>query len=121
MKASDHKENTIGGVFNPKTASCREMDVQELHTTIVQGGGIKRMSWGFHNGAVELKNKCYRFSVSGHHHKGHVHIVLNGLDLFDIYYTSNRGTIKKIQTDVYIFDLIDRLDVDIEKIDDYVR
>lgn len=112
------EENTIGGLFNPRTASCREMSISEIHS-IILSSGIIRISWGFHNAMEELKNKCYKFTVNGYHHKGHVHIILNGLDLFDIYYTTNRGTIKKIRNDIYVFDLLDILDTDIEKIPGY--
>ena len=116
---SENKENTVDGIFNPKTASCREMNINEL-MMVINSAGVVKWSWGFHNPVVELKNKCFRFSVNGHHHKGHVHIVLNGLDLFDIYYTSNRGTIKKVRENIYVFDLINILDTDIEKIPEYM-
>lgn len=113
--------NNINEIIEVKEIKSREFDLVELHK-IVAGSGIMRAgSWGFRNALIMVKNRVYRFTVSGHHHKGHVYIVLNGMDLFDIYYTSNRGTIKKISNDVYIEDLIDTLDIDIERIEKYVH
>jgi hypothetical protein len=115
------KENEIGEQFNPKTASCRDMNIIELHQIVCSSGLTRAGSWGFKNGVVELKNKSYRFTVNGRHHKGHVHIVLNGLDLFDIYYTTKNNVITKIDKDIYVFDLIETLDKSIEYISDYIR
>ena len=96
----------------------REFNITDIHYIITNTGAIV-MSWGFRNPVIMVENRVYRFTVSGHHHKGHVYIVLNGLDLFDIYYTSNRGTIKKISNDVYIDSLVNTLDSDIERISEY--
>ena len=121
---SNQKTNTmneVGEKIDLKKAVCREMSIAEIHS-VVAGSGINRAgSWGFHNGVETVKNKAYRFTVNGHHHKGHVHIVLNFMDTFDIYYTSNQGTIKKKSEGVYIDVLIETLDNEIERIDDYVR
>ena len=98
---------------------CREMNIQEIHSVVAGSGMTRAWSWGFRN-PVEMKpDYCYRFTVSGHHHKGHVYIFLNFLDLFDIYYTSNQGTIKKIKTNIFIDELIETLDKDIERIDTF--
>ena len=115
--------NTVGEKIDiaEVVKTCREFDITEIHKYIAGSGSTRAWSWGFRNAAIAIKNYAYRFTVSGHHHKGHVYIVLNGLDLFDIYYTSNRGTIKKISKDVYITELIDRIDIDVERIDEYVR
>lgn len=113
--------NEIGEKINLAIAVCREMDVQHLHSVVTGSGIMKAGSWGFRKGVQTVKNKAYRFTVSGHHHKGHVHIVLNFMDTFDIYYTSNQGTIKKKSEGIYIDQLIDVLDNDIERIDEYVR
>lgn len=113
--------NEIGEKINLKKAVCREMNINEIHQ-IVGGSGLNRAgSWGFRAGTITIKNLAYRFTVSGHHHKGHVHIVLNFMDTFDIYYTSNRGTIKKKSENVYIDQLIETLDNEIERLDEYVR
>jgi hypothetical protein len=112
--------NTVGEKIDiaEVVKTCREFDLSEIHGYIVRSGAI-RMSWGFRNAGIIVTDKAYRFTVSGHHHKGHVYIVLNGADLFDIYYTSNRGNIKKISKDIYIDDLINVLDKDIEYVKAY--
>ena len=113
--------NEVGEKIDLKKAVCREMSIAEIHS-VVAGSGLSRAgSWGFRAGTETVKNKAYRFTVSGHHHKGHVHIVLNFMDTFDIYYTSNQGTIKKKQEGIYIMELIETLDNTIERLDEYVR
>lgn len=113
--------NEINEKINLKEAVCREMSIPEIHS-VVAGSGLSRAgSWGFNNAVETVKDKAYRFTVNGQHHKGHVHIVLNFMDTFDIYYTSNRGTIKKKSEGVYIDELIETLDRAIEYIDEYVR
>lgn len=116
----EDKKNQIGQVIDIDSAVCREFDISEIHNYIASNV-LKCMSWAFRSAKIMKKNLAYRFTVSGRHHTGHVYIVLNFMDTFDIYYTSNRGTIKKISNDVYIDQLIDILDKEIEYISDYVR
>jgi len=120
MNTTTNEINTVGGKIdiNEIVKSCREFDINQIHKYIARSGAIS-MSWGFRNAVIIKNNLAYRFTVSGYHHKGHVYIVLNASDLFDIYYTSNRGTIKKIEKDVYIEDLLNILDKDIEYIKAY--
>ena len=113
--------NNIGEKIDLKKAVCREMSIKEIHQVVASSGLNRAGSWGFHNAVETVKNKAYRFTVNGHHHKGHVHIVLNFMDTFDIYYTSNQGTIKKKSKGIYIDMLIDVLDKEIERIDEYVN
>jgi len=75
-------------------------------------------SWGSH-AWTKMNEYCLRFMVNGHHHKGHVYLVVNSSDLFDAYLTTSKGTIKSIEKDIHIEDFIDRLDVKIERIDAY--
>jgi hypothetical protein len=77
-------------------------------------------SWGAH-GWTNIENKCLRFKVRGHHFKGYVHIIVNGLDLFDVFYVSTHGNIKDVSKDVYIEDLVDTIDIKVERIPEYVR
>ena len=113
--------NEIGEKLNLKKAVCREMDVRDIHRLIARSGIMRAGSWGFNKGVETVLNQAYRFTVSGYHHKGHVHIVLNFMDTFDIYYTSNQGTIKKKSEGVYIDMLIETLDNNIERIKEYVN
>jgi len=109
--------NEVGQLFNVRKAVCREFDLNEIHKYIRPYS----WSWGYRKAGIAFKNKALRFTVSGHHHKGHVYIVLSGMDLFDIYYTTNQGKIKKISKDIYLDMLVETLDVDIERIDTYVQ
>jgi len=63
------------------------------------------------------------FRVSGHHYKGQVLVVLNGKDLYDIYFCSIRvGTIKISEkvTDLYFDQIGDFIDKKVEYISEYV-
>lgn len=114
--------NQVGEVIDIRKAVCREFDVQEIYQFIKQagsGGFPLSWSWGLNNALVVIKNKALRFTVQGHNHKGYVYLVLNGLDLFDIYYTSTQDNIKKVSKDVYLMDLIQILDKEIEWIPEY--
>lgn len=75
-------------------------------------------SWGAH--AWTKMNKYFlRFKVNAHRHKGHIYICVNGADLFDIYLTTIRGNTVKVFNDVYVSDLIETIDNEIEKIPEY--
>jgi len=116
--------NQIGEVIDTKEASCREMYLPDLQSLLRCGGQIV-CSWGAHNYTVDKKYqpKMFRMTVQGHHHRGHVYIFLNGLDLFDVYLTTNRGTIKKRTDEMGIYNdqLIDWIDERVERIPEYVR
>lgn len=75
-------------------------------------------SWGA-SAWTKMNDYCLRFAVNGHHHKGHVYVVVNGADLFDIYLTNNAGTIKAVMTDIYLEDFLDTVDNKVERIPAY--
>jgi len=116
--------NQIGEVINTKESSCREMYLPDL-MSLLRSGGVKTMSWGCHNYIVDKKTqpKMFRMNVQGHHHRGHVYIFLNGMDLFDIYLTTNRGTIKKRTEEMGIYNdqLIEWIDNNVERISEYTH
>ena len=63
-----------------------------------------------------------KFKVNGHHHKGHVLIVLNGVDTYDVYICSIRaGKINtKYKIEGLYFDQIGNwIDENVEKIEEY--
>jgi hypothetical protein len=110
--------NQVGEEINTQELlRGRELNCQELVQFLLAHRAIT-WSWAIRN-FINGYNMFLRFTVSGHHHKGHVYIALNGLDLFDIYLTTNRGTIKQVINDIYIEDLVEILDRKIEKIDKY--
>ena len=75
------------------------------------------ISLGINNGFGALK-----FKVNAHHHKGHILIVLNGLDLYDIYLCSIRIgklSIKEKIENVDFTNLGKIIDDKIERIPEY--
>ena len=107
----------IGDSIDKVTLGDRPFDVSELFNAL-KGGGRIIWSWGAHAWTAH-KDKWLRFKANGHHHKGHVYITLAFDDTFTIYYTTTRGTIKGIDTNVYIDVLIETIDNKIEYIKDY--
>ena len=108
--------NQINEKISPFEIGVREWDLNELFNH------IKRLqkvwSWGAHNWRT-IGQKALRFTVQGRLFRGHVYISLAANDTFTIYYTTNRGTIKEITTDIYIDMLIDTIDKYVEYIPDY--
>jgi len=108
----------VGQTFDAKKAVCRDFDINE-NFNFIKRHGIVPMSWGLHAPKIIIKDKCYRFAVNGHHHKGHVYIVLSFMDTFDIYLTTMKGTITKVLIGIYIDQLVEIIDINVEKIADY--
>lgn len=114
--------NQKNEVINIDTAKCREMYIPDL-MSLLRMDAMKFMSWGAHNFLVDntKRPRMFRMLVQGNHHKGHVYIFLNGMDLFDVYLTTNRGTIKD-RTDemgLYFDQLVEWIDERIERIPEY--
>lgn len=108
--------NEIGEKINFEeiTKDCRVMNPQE---TIAQMRGMnphKYMCWGATKFTVDnMRNpKMLRFYVSGMKHKGHVYVFVNGLDLYDVYICTTKGTIvhKSGDMGLYFDDLTDWID-----------
>ena len=100
----------------------RRFDAQTLISQLYAGGRSKVWSWGFHNPiAYADKNGCYvlRFTVRGNLFRGHIYVALNGADLYDVYYCSNRGNIKMISEGLYCDNITEVIDEKIEKIASY--
>lgn len=71
--------------------------------------------WGARNWTNVENHKALKFRVSGRLFKGFVYITVNGLDLFDIYFTHvGTSTIVKKVNNVYIEDLIETIDKIVE-------
>ncbi|HET7733478.1 MAG TPA: hypothetical protein VFK73_06535 [Paludibacter sp.] len=76
------------------------------------------MSWGFES-PVAI-NQGLRFRTNGFIHKGVVEIYYNqGVDLFDIRLLKNETEIIKLISNVYVDELVEILDLYIEKVDNY--
>jgi hypothetical protein len=98
---------------------CRELNVIELVRLLKQDISVY-WSWGAH-ALRNIENKGLRMKVNGHHHKGHVYIVLNGMDLFDVYYTTTKGTIVDSDIGIYFDMLVQAIDNRIERIPEYTK
>ena len=72
--------------------------------------------WGAREWTNMNKDTALRFRVSGAKFKGLVFAVVNGSDLFDIYFTKGSALeIKHIENDVYIDELVSRIDSVVER------
>lgn len=117
--------NNVGEVINTSEIikNCRVFDAG---VTLAQLRGMnpnKYMCWGATSFVVDdmKKTKMLRFYVTGMKHTGHVYIFLNGLDLYDVYITTTKGTIvhKSGDMGLYFDDATDWIDERIEKIPAY--
>lgn len=114
--------NQINEIIDTKKASCREIYMPDL-MALLKHDIMKFWSWGSDQLTVDNKNKVtmFRMKVSGHHHKGHVYIFLNGADLFDVYLTKKDGTIVQKSGDMglYFDQLVEWIDNKVERIPEY--
>ncbi len=78
----------------------------------------KVWSWGAEDYA-NIEDLFLRFKVNGHHLQGWIYIGVNGLDLFEVFFTNRSGEIVDEMLDVYIDELIDKIDEKVEKIPGY--
>jgi hypothetical protein len=78
----------------------------------------KVWSWGA-RGWTNIEHKFLKFRVSGHLFRGVIYVGVNGGDLFDIYLTNLKGVIQEEMKDVYIDELVDRIDQKVERITAY--
>lgn len=93
----------------------RSFDVRELFNEYIKHPAHRIIiwSWGANNWQI-MQDKALRFNVNGAKHKGRVYITLDHSDTFTIYYTSIQDNIKKVSEGIYIDQLIEVLDTDIE-------
>ncbi len=90
----------------------RDLDCAEI-MNFLQAHKQRFWCWGAHK-FIKMTNSALRFNVSGLIHTGHVYIFINGADYFDIYLTSNQGTIKAVFNDIDIESLFSVIDENIE-------
>jgi len=105
--------------FTIKDHACRNFDDMKEFLNAI-GRTVTVMSWGAH-AWTNIQNKALKFKVQGHHFKGWVILTVNGSDLFDIYYVNRNLEILDSVTDIYLEDLIDVIDIKVERIKEYVR
>lgn len=90
---------------------------------ILRSNVVYMMSWGFNSPkAIFIKDCGYglRFKVNGFIHKGIVDVIYDeGTDSFDVILRSNNGKeIKKIEK-IYLDQLCDIIDENVEKVKNY--
>ena len=110
----------IGEKIDLNKIGQRDFDPRELANAMRRGAMVTVMSWGAHAWMVN-KNLWLRFMVQGHHHNGHVYIVLAWNDTFTLYFTTSRGKIVDKKEEVYVDVLVQTIDVRVEKIEAYVK
>jgi hypothetical protein len=101
---------------------CREIYLPDLISLLKQRPYVY-MSWGCSKIVIDQSPnpRLVRLTVNGNHHKGYVYIVLNGMDLFDVYLTTKQDMIKDKITGLYFDELAEWIDEKIEKIPEYQR
>ena len=110
----------IGTMIDTSQLGCRDIHY-ETAIAQISYNRAKYICWGADRFGVDklIKKwgtcKWFRFWVSGLKHTGWVYVELNGADLYDIYYVSQRHRIKLIDSDIYGTDICDRIDETIEK------
>ena len=104
----------IGDKVNPYELGQRSFNPKEIFTFLKHPNHrIVVWSWGAHAWTTH-EDKFLRFMVQGRLFRGHVYITLAWDDTFTLYFTTSRGTVKQIITDVYIDCLVDIIDTTVE-------
>ena len=93
--------------------NSREFDCQRLLIDYFNKHTYFFWSWA-PNMYTIVDMKCLSFNVSGSKHAGKVFIVLNNLDLFDVYLTTDEGFIKKELKGIFVDHLFEVMDNHIE-------
>lgn len=98
-----------GTKFDYSKAVQMIFDVNELATVMRKNAFWTVGSWGAHDWK-NFENKCLSFNVEGMKLTGQVHITLAWNDTFTLYFTKLDGVVIKIETEVYVDQLIERID-----------
>ena len=78
------------------------------------------MSWGVCKFRALQGDEGVMFHVQGFRFNGWVKCVYDlGADLFNIFYIDNKGETQKIQKGIYFDELVDTIDREVEKVENY--
>ena len=78
------------------------------------------MSWGVCKFKALQGDEGVMFHVQGFKFNGWVKCVYDlGADLFKIFYIDNKGETQKIQKGIYFDELVDTIDREVEKVENY--
>ncbi len=108
--------NTVKLHGAAQTVKERAMSTDEV-VAILRMRSQWLMSWGFRD-CIKFED-VLMFRVSGHHHNGWVAISLGWNDTYTVTLFSTQMKQKKQIREVYVDELLDTLDVAIERIADY--
>ena len=103
--------------LNEIVKSCVQIDCKET-INLLNTQRMKVWSWGT-NGFTNCFDKALKFKVQAHRHKGYIYLTVNGNDLYDIYFVSTHGNLKKQFNDIFFEDVVDVIDNEIEFIKEY--
>ena len=80
------------------------------------------LSWGVCRFRVLKGDEGIMFHVQGFKFNGWVKVVYDeGADLFNIFYIDNKGETQKIQKGIYLDELVNTIDNEVEKTSDYKK
>ena len=95
-----------------------EIDITQYILKVLYSNPITIWSWGFEN-PIRLRNGI-KFNVSGIIFLGEVEIIYNaGNDLFVISLFSSNGLLHKKLENIYVDQLVDVIDENVERVADY--
>lgn len=78
------------------------------------------MSWGVCKFRALQGDEGVMFHTQGFKWNGWVKVVFDqGADLFNIFYIDNKGETQKIQMGIYFDELVDTIDREVEKVENY--
>ena len=78
------------------------------------------MSWGVCKFKALQGDEGVMFHVQGFKFNGWVKCVYDlGADLFNIFYIDNKGETQKVQKGIYFDELVDTIDREVEKVENY--
>lgn len=108
-------KDVLPELFETNKHTCRPIyDVEQLVRAMSRNQIV--WCWGAQGWTVNDKRlvKFLRFKVNARYFRGWVYLTVNGLDLFNVYYTNYKNEIQHKDEDVYLEDLIMRIDGSIE-------
>ena len=104
--------------MNTENNFTEDFQMAEYILKILSLRKITLMSWGFHSPKV-IKDGL-EFNVNGFLHQGLVQVIYqHGVDLFKIRFVVNENELVKEITEVYVDDLIDVIDQNVEIVENY--
>ena len=104
--------------MEPSAIEHTEFDITQYILKILCSNLKTIWSWGFEN-PIRLRNGI-KFSVSGFIFVGNIEIIYNeGTDLFDISFYNSNGLLQKRLDDIYVDQLVDVIDENVERVPDY--